>query len=139
MKYTYPQINRNIGYAWNMLQRCLNEVGIEPISTGDSGGVTFLQFSRELTPEEKTKLDVLMADNPTLPPNPKGSMFVIRDVWNQKNLIEGAMGFPYKVYYTESVPGSGNVDQVELHFESSLTTQQRNKIIAEYGKLITLK
>ena len=88
-----------------MLQRILNTIGIEPIATGDTGGQTYLEFTRELTTQEKAQLDAIMADNPTQPPTPVGSRFVIRDVWNQKSLIETSMGFPYKVYYSESTPG----------------------------------
>jgi hypothetical protein len=135
MRYDYPPVSG--GYRWNMLQRILNVIGIEPIGSGDVSDRTVLEFSRELTPQEKAQLDALMADNPTLPPTPAGSRFVIRDVWNQKTLIEQQMGFPYKVYYSESVPGSGNVDQVELHFAQTLTTAQRNSIISAYGKLIS--
>jgi hypothetical protein len=139
MKLTYPQIDRSKGYAWNMLQRILNTIGIEPIASGDVAGQTYLEFSRDLTEAEKAQVNSIMATNPTLPPVPVGSVFTIRDVWNQKDTIASAMGFPYKVYYSESIPGSGNVDQIELHFPSTLTTTQKNKIISEYGKLISLK
>lgn len=139
MEYKYPQINRSQGYAWNMSQRIELIVGLKPTATGDSGGFTFVNFSRDLTSQEKTLLDGVMADNPTLPPTPVGSRFVVRDIWSDKTAIETAMGFPYKVFYSESVPGSGNVDQIELHFSSTLTTTQRNKILSEYAKLITLK
>ena len=139
MEYKYPQIDRTQGYAWNAVQRIEQEVGIKPNATGDSAGFTFVNFSRELTAQEKTILDALMASNPTLPPNLPGSKFVIKDVFNQRNTIGTAMGFPYKVFYSQSVPGSGNVDLVELHFDKVLTTQERNKVLAEFAKLITLK
>lgn len=138
MEYKYPQIDRTTGYAWNAMQRIEQEVGIKPTAIGDSGGFTFVNFSRALTTQEKTTLDALMASNPTLPPTSGGTKFVIRDVWNQKTLIETQMGFPYKVFYSSS-QGNSVIDQVELHFDQTLTTQQRNKILTEYGKLITLK
>lgn len=137
MEYKYPQVSG--GYRWNMMQRIQESVGLRPNMTGDVEGFTVVAFSRELTPQEKTALDAVMANNPTQPPTPTGSRFVIRDVWNDKSAIETAMGFPYRVYYSESVPDSGNIDQIELHFDSTLTTQQRNKIVSEYAKLITLK
>lgn len=138
MKYSYPQIS-SVGYRWNLLQRILNTIGIEPFALSDVAGETILEFNRDLTAAEKVQVDAIIANNPTLPPANSGSTFTIRDVWNQKDLIGTQMGFLYKVYYSESVPGSGNVDQIELHFSQILTTTQRNKIISEYGKLITLK
>lgn len=139
MEYKYPQIDRTVGYAWNAMQRIERVVGLRPTATGDSGGFTFVNFSRELTEQEKSLLDSLMAENPTLPPTSTNTQFVIRDVWSQKSFIETQMGLPYQVFYSQSVPGSGVVDQIELHFNKVLTTQERNKIINEYAKLITLK
>lgn len=137
MRYYYPQVTG--GYRWNMLQRIFNAIGMEPTGTGDIGGQTMLEFSRELTSTEKQKVDAIMSDNPTLPPTPVGSRFVIRDVWNQKAFFENAIGLPYQIYYSESVLGSGDVDQVEIHFATALTNTQKNKVLAEYAKLITLK
>jgi len=138
MEYKYPQIDRTTGYAWNALERIEQEVGLRPTAMGDSGGSTFVNFSRELTAQEKALLDALMASNPILPPTGSGTTFIIRDVWTQKGLIETQMGFPYKVFYSSS-QGNDVIDQVELHFDQVLTTQQRNKILSEYSKLITLK
>lgn len=137
MDYDYQQVSG--GYRWNMLQRIFNEVGIEPIGSGDVDDRTVLTFSRPLTDTEKQKLDTLMASNPTFPPSTGGTIFVVRDVWNQKTLIEDAMGATYKLYYSESVIGSGDIDQVELHFDQVLTSTQCDKVISEYGKLISLK
>ena|SRR3990167_8882427 len=139
MEYKYPPIDRSVGFAWNAMERIEQTVGIRPTMVGDTGGFTVVNFSRELTIPEKALLDVLMASNPTLPPNLTGSKFIIKDIFNQKSTIGTAMGFPYKVYYSQSVPGSGNVDQVEIHFSSVLTTTQRNKVLSEFGKIITLK
>ena len=139
MEYKYPQLDRTTGYAWNAMQRIEQEVGLRPTAMGDSSGQTFVNFSRELTTGEKTILDALMAGNPTLPPTSGGTRFVIRDIWSQKSFIETQMGFPYKVFYSQSVPGSGVVDQIEIVFDATLTTQQRNKVISEYARLITIK
>src|SRR3990167_3655454 len=139
MEYKYPQIDRTVGYAWNAMQRVQEVVGLRPTVMGDTSGFTYVTFSRELTAPEKILLDALMADNPTLPPTNTNTKFVIRDVWTQKSFIETAMGLPYKVFYSQSVPGSGIVDQIEIQFGKVLTTHERNKIISEYAKLITLK
>ena len=138
VEYRYAQVNG--GYRWNLMERCRNEVGVNPIMAGDVAGFTVVTFDRELTAVEKTKLDALMNDNPTFPPNVLNSTkFIIRDVWNQRATIQTAMGLTYMVYYSESTPGNGVIDQIELHFASTLTTAQRNKIISEYAKLITVK
>ena len=139
MEYKYTQIDRTVGYAWNAMERIEQTLGIRPTMIGDTGEFTVVNFSRELTESEKALLDALMAENPTLPPTPVGTRFVIRDIWSQKSFIETQMGFPYKVFYSQSTPGSGVVDQIEIHFDQSLTTQQRNKILTEYAKLIVLK
>lgn len=139
MEYKYPQLDRSVGYAWNALQRIEQVVGLRPTAVGDSSGFTFVNFARELTVGEKALLDSLMASNPTLPPTSPNTKFVIRDIWTQKSFIETQMGLPYQVYYSQSVPGSGVVDQIEIHFNKVLTTQERNKIFSEYSKLITLK
>ena len=139
MEYKYPQIDRTQGYAWNALERIEQEVGLRPTAIGDSSGATFVTFSRELTAPEKILLDALMASNPTVPPTSANTKFVIRDVWTQKSFIETAMGLPYKVFYSQSTPGSGIVDQIEIQFNKVLTTQERNKVISEYSKLITIK
>ena len=139
MEYKYPPIDRSVGFAFNAMERIEQEVGLRPDAIGDSSGLTFVNFSRELTVPEKALLDTLMASNPTLPPTNTNTKFVIRDVWSQKSFIETAMGLAYKVFYSQSVPGSGIVDQIEIQFNKVLTTQERNKIISEYGKLITLK
>jgi hypothetical protein len=134
--YWYTQVSG--GYRWNMLQRIFNAIGIEPIGSGDVSGQTYLQFSRALTDLERVSVDAIMADNPTFPPVNAGTTYVIRDVWNQKSLFETNLGFSYKIYYSESVPGSGNVDQIELHF-GALTNTQKNKVASEYAKLIAVK
>lgn len=139
MHYYYPKIDRSVGYAWNMLQRIYNKIGLEPTGSGDVGEETYLVFSRALTTQEKSLVDVIMADNPTLPPVSTGPVFIIRDIWNQKSFFETQIGMGCKIYYSESTPGSRNVDQIEIHFDSNLTSQQRNKILSEYGKLIFIK
>ena len=124
-----------------MTQRIFNEVGLKPTMTGDSpdgaGGMkTVINFDRELTPTEKSILDVVMASNPTQPPVASGTVLKIKDIWNRLNDFKLATGLDFKLYYSESIPGSGNIDQIELHAPKILSTQERNKTISEYSKLI---
>ncbi len=122
-----------------MLQRIAHAVGLEPVGTSDcqSGSVeweTCISFSRELTEAEKLALDSVMTDNPSFPPD-SPTRFVIQDVWNKRESIGQAIGIPYRIFYSQSVPG-GEVDHVEMHFDRDLTEQEKLKVIEEYGKLI---
>ena len=137
MEYKYPQIDRTTGYAWNIRKRCLNEIGIEPTGTGDSSGFTFLNFSRELTPTEKTALDALMASNPSVPPA-NTCRIKIGDMWNKLAQFNASSGANFKLYYSQSVPGSGNVDTLELHTDTPLTNQQKTKVQDAYKNLLNI-
>jgi hypothetical protein len=137
MLYSYPKLSEG-GYRWNCLQRILNTIGIEPTGLSDIGAETVVDFSRELTEQEKTILDSVMADNPCYPPSLTGSRFIIADVWNRRAEIFSDIGYEYDVYYSESIPGSNNIDQIELHFNQSLTLDQINKVMNAYSNLIRL-
>jgi len=137
MTYWYPQVSG--GYRWNMLQRIYLAIGIEPTSSGDTGGQTFLTFSRELSVAEKASVDAIMSNNPTFPPVTTNTVFLVKDLWEFKADLEAAMGLNYDMYYYESVPGSGRIDMISLQFRSVLTTQQKNKVINEYQKIATWK
>jgi hypothetical protein len=136
MKYTYPQLRG--GYRFNLLTRIEREIGMPAVGTYDAqengAWVTRAWFSRDLTADEKARLDALMAGSPTLPPQ-AATKFVIRDVWNQRATIGEAIGAPYTVYYSQSVPG-GEVDQVELHFDRPLSAGEKARVIQQYAALI---
>lgn len=137
MEYKYPQIDRTTGYAWNIRQRCINELGISPTGSGDSGGFTFINFAEPLTPEQKTALDALMASNPSVPPA-NTCRIKIGDMWNKLAQFNANSGANFKLYYTQSVPGSGNVDTLELHTDTPLTAQQKNKVQTAYANLLNI-
>lgn len=136
MEYKYPQINRTEGYAWNLRQRCINELGISPTGSGDSGGFTFINFAEPLTEQQKTALDALMASNPTVPPA-STCRIKIGDMWNKLAQFNQNSGANFKLYYSQSVPGSGNVDTLELHTDTPLTNQQKTKVQDAYKNLLT--
>lgn len=135
MTYTYPLVTG--GYRWNMLKRCLYEVGLEPINSGDAGEQTYLTFERELTAAEKTALDTLMADNPTYPPTAGVSaQFLVDDIWEKFLQFRTACGLPnLKLYYTESVPGSGKIDSIVLQHPTPLTNTQKTSVRDAYRNL----
>lgn len=133
MTYYYPKVQG--GYRWNMLKRCLWEVGIEPIATSDIGEQTVLTFSRELTVAEKTALDTLMADNPTLPPS-TGVRVTIRDLWEDFEGFKVACGLPnLKIFFVENVSGSGAVDRIQLWHPTPLTNTEKNRVKTAYNNL----
>lgn len=137
MEYKYPQINRTTGYAWNAMQRIEQEVGLRPTAMGDSGGATFVNFSRELTVQEKSLLDALMATNPSVPPTATCRV-KIGDMWNKLAQFNASSGADFKLYYSQSVPGSGNVDTLELHTDAPLTNQQKTKVQDAYKNLLNI-
>ena len=136
-RYWYPRVSSG-GYRWNMLARIYNAIR-EPVgSGGDVDGRTYLEFPRELTTAEQAAVAAIMADNPTFPPKTSNSKGSVRDVWAQKTYFEEKIGLPCDLYYSESVVGSGNVDQIELHFKKTLTTTEKNKVKTEYANLCSL-
>jgi hypothetical protein len=130
--YYYPQVQG--GYRWNLLQRCLHEVGIEPMGISDVGEQTVIQFSRELTALEKTKLDTLMADNPTFPPS-TGVGLIIKDIWENFEAFKADCQLPgLRIFYTAAQPG-GAIDQIYLWHPTTLNTQQKNRVKTAYSNL----
>ena len=136
-EYKYPQLDRTTGYAWNAMQRIEQEVGLRPTAMGDSSGQTFVNFSRELTAGEKAILDALMATNPSVPPTATCRV-KIGDMWNKLAQFNASSGANFKLYYSQSVPGSGNVDTLELHTDTPLTVQQKNKVQDAYKNLLNI-
>ena len=136
-EYKYNQIDRTVGYAFNAMERIEQSVGLRPNAIGDSSGQTFVNFSRELTAGEKTILDTLMASNPTLPPTATCRV-KIGDMWNKLAQFNTSSGANFKLYYSQSVPGSGNVDTLELHTDAPLTNQQKTKVQDAYKNLLNI-
>ena len=135
MIYIYPQVVD--GFRWNMLKRIKNEVGIEPINLSDTNNETFVYFDRKLTDQEKSTLDSVMKDSPSYPPKTTNTVFKIEDIWERLTKFNSQTGFDFKLYYSESVSGSGKFDQIELHASKQLTDLEQAKVKEEYGKLIT--
>lgn len=137
VRYDYAQVQG--GYRWNMLQRIKSATGIEPTNTSDvqigDSTRTVVEFARDLTNTEKANLDALMASNPTKPPVGT-KRFTIKDIWETLAVFNTATGVSCSLYFSESVPGSGKIDQIELHTPSSLTNTQKNKIRTEYANLL---
>ena len=137
-QYLYTQVTG--GYRWNMIQRIINEVGIEPKSTCDVGTQTVIEFDQELSSSDKNKLDQVMADNPTSPPSSLGTKYLIKDIWEKRSDFKtNTGGLNFKLYFTESVVGSKIFDQIELHFDKILSVVEETTVKTEYAKLISKK
>lgn len=131
-QYNYPKVTN--GFRWNLLQRCLHEIGMEP-GVGDMGDDTFIVFPRELTAAEKTILDNIMANDPQNPP-PTGVRVNIKDIFETFNELKATVNLPnLRIYCTEAVPGSGQVNRITLWHPAPLTNTQKNAIKTAYANL----
>lgn len=129
MQYSYPKISG--GYRYNLLKRCLHEVGIEPIGCGDVGEETVLQFDRGLTTSEQFCLDVLMRHNPTFPPASK-TVFKIVDIGEKLDWFNKQTGIEFTLYCT----GDGVIDILELHTSEVLTQSEIEHVIQVFSQMI---
>jgi hypothetical protein len=132
MVYEYAGVTGS-GFRWNMLQRIEYEVGVVPESCWDSGGDvglrTYVQFTAALTVPQKAALDLLMAGTPMQPPIPAGTRFKVKDLWERRLELQTALGRTIRIFYSESTPGSGVFDEIELHIDgTALTNAQKNTL-----------
>lgn len=139
VQYNFPKITT--GYRWNLLKRCLWEIGVEPTCIGDDSNGTFVQFDRSLTTTEEATLNTIMSGDPQNPPS-TGVRLSIRDLWGGTNAGENFDAFKIacnlpnlRIFYTESTPGSGVVDRICLWHPTSLTNTQKNTIKTQFANL----
>lgn len=124
--YTYNKFQS--GYRWNAIQRIKDSVGLEPLQICnlqiDGIEKTQITFNRELTELEKANLDNIVANNPEFPPAPVGTVYKIDDIWEKLANFRSTTNIQWKLYFSQSTPG-GPIDQIELHANTTLTTQQK--------------
>ena len=96
----------------------------------------------ELTPEEEQVLQAILSDtNAENPPdNGKNTVFTIHDLWEEKSSFQKTIGDDkqYRLYYSESVVGSGNYDRIVLQFDEELTEEMKERVKSAYASLITV-
>lgn len=138
-QYNFPKITT--GYRWNLLKRCLWEIGVEPICIGDDSQGTYLQFDRNLTLAEEATLNTIMSGDPQNPPS-TGVRLSIKDLWGGTNAGENFEAFKIacnlpnlRIFYIESTPGSGVVDRICLWHPTALTNTQKNAIKTQFANL----
>jgi hypothetical protein len=146
-KYDYPLITG--GYRFNVGLRCQDEVGVFPNQIYDSflNGEkrTFLVFQNEISGTVSgvpvTGAGVLSGlmttGNPSYPPTPSGTTFVIEDLYEKFEEFKANAGIELKLYYTETTPGSGEIDKLELQADRILTNPEKNSLRGLYADLIT--
>ena len=80
-----------------------------------------------------------MQDNPTYPPTHNNTIFKIEDIWEKRQAIRNRMGVDFRIFYNEETPGSGQINSIEWHFNTSLTNPEKNMIRTVYEGLISIK
>jgi len=130
MTYRFEQVSG--GFRYNLLKRCLHEVGIEPIGCHDEGEETVVIFDRELTEYENKKLQFLMKDNPTFPPKRSNHIFRIVDIGEWIDYFNKATGIEFHLYCNHLE----DIDVLELHTNDHLTWGQVQNVRTQYSKLM---
>jgi hypothetical protein len=129
MQYEFPLVIG--GYRYNLLKRCLHEVGIEPLGCGDVAGKTVLNFARNLTALEQEKLCNLMDNRPTYPPVSE-TVFKILDIGEFLDYFVQVCGIKFTLYCS----GEERTNYLELHCNRQLNDEEINKVKATYASLI---
>lgn len=111
-------------------------LGIRPSLMADVDGQTIIEFSQEISVEQESQLNqILAAGDPERPP--LGTCrFRIGDLAEHMEILNSAAGTRLWIYYAESVPGSGKFDIIELHSERPLSSAEAGGVIYRYQSLI---
>lgn len=139
--YYYTYIGHG-GYRFNVIQRCISEVGITPLWVGDLGYndslATVVAFASQLSAGQISLLDTLMTSNPQYPPSPgTNTRYIIKDIYEFFEQFKIDVGVDLKIYYSETVPGSGKIDRIEIIANKTMTAQEKNRLRNSYSGLIT--
>lgn len=145
--YAYPKLSEDWDH-WFLMVRIFDALNIDPaVNVGadrfyqgmsDAGGVITLIFNRELTAEEKAKLDAVMADvNSGLYPTSQTgfTVFEISDIFDKWRALESALGVKIKWMFC-NVPAH---DKLEVWVEGDLSTVKKKKLMDAYSALIKEK
>lgn len=106
--------------------------------TGSSGeGRVWIHSNRELSPEERGRLDALMADPGSGLPPKRGdeTVFVIRDVFDAWEAIERAAGAKVRWVF----PNVPDHTSIEVWMDRRLSSTEKGKVLGEYRRLISEK
>jgi len=145
--YTYPKLSEDWNH-WFLMVRIYDALDIDPAANvgedrfyqglSDAGGQIILRFNRELTTEEKAKLDVVMDDinSGLYPPSQEGfTVFEISDIFDKWRALESALGVKIKWMFC-NVPSH---DKLEVWVEGTLPKLKKKQLMDAYAELIKEK
>lgn len=137
--YTFPKLDG--GYRVNIIERCKNELNINPVSIYDTTSdiiiTTNIVFEIELTEQQLNDLTSLMNSSPQFPPEDQNAtVFYVKDLNETFEEFQQLSGVSLKLYYSETITGSGKIDRLELHANRVLTEQEKNNVKTTYANYI---
>lgn len=143
--YLYPQFDRTQGFIWNTAAEMERLTGLKPwtsdVATGD-GIKTAFHFDQELTPQQKTILDSLVAEGGAYPQvQIAETVFEIDDLWEQLSSVLIAMGLdPAKARLRFGdmalVDGNYRTTKMRLYCGRLLTKQEKTAVTNTYANMI---
>lgn len=137
--YTFPKIDG--GYRFNIFERCKNELNIHIKSIYDTSSNAIVTSNiiveNELTEQQLTDLTNLMNNSPQFPPEDQNvTVFYVKDLNETFEEFQQISGVSLKLYYSETVSGSGTINRLELHADRILTEQEKNSVKTTYANSI---
>ena len=102
-KLSYPPLPD--GYRWNLLNKINMKIGKWP-GTSTTGIATYINFVEDLTAQEITDVDAIMADPNTAQAPVVGVIphnhYVLKDIWEWRGELEIATGINFALTYRSS-------------------------------------
>lgn len=139
--YLYPQFNREAGFLWNTVAECERLTGLRPwtsdVATGN-GIETAFHFDQELTPQQKTILDALVAEGGAYP-NVQAleTVFEIDDLWEMLSTILVNMGLDPATARLRFGDMDGiRTTKMRLYCGRPLTKQEKTAVTNAYADMI---
>jgi len=139
--YEYP---KQVNWDYLILTiKLYNAFNFRPSDVGWFQGISgsedkvFVHSERELTTDEKGKLDSLMSDPSSgiYPPKEGETIFIIEDVFDSWAELEKDVGAKIRWIF----PNVPDHTKLEVWFDGVLTPSKKNKFLKAYSKLVSEK
>ena len=136
-KYHYKVVEKE-GHRYHLFQKSELAIGRRPISIHNAQNETILTFKPPLTDEEQPLIDEILNDpvNAQLPPKPKGSRCIIKDLYEVFGEFKGNSGKSCTLWFSRKEKG-GKFNQLEIHFNEELTDEQKAHVSKVYSDLLS--